>query len=77
MSRYSINFIDLFDWNKESDKHYYEMLQGPLFQEEIFVNPPEEKQEAKIVLKHKRKGDGNNNPKIVKRSFLRAHKKGI
>lgn len=75
-NRFTINFIDLFDWEKESDRHYYEMLKGPAFEEEEEIKPPE-KQEAKIVLKHKRRKDGNNNIKTYKRSLLRTNKKGL
>ena len=47
MINYSINFIDLFDWEKESDVHYYKLLHGP-----IDVNELKEQRAAEIQIVH-------------------------
>jgi len=47
MTSYSINFIDLFDWEKESDVHYYQLLYGPVDVEEL-----KEQRAAEIKLVH-------------------------
>jgi len=64
----SICFIDLFDWEKESDAHYMRMLQGSSFEED------EEREPAGILIKIKTKKDDNQ---TNKRTFRRARKKGF
>ena len=50
MTSYSINFIDLFDWEKESDVHYYQLLHGPIDVEEL-----KEQRAAEIKIVHETK----------------------
>ena len=47
MTNYSINFIDLFDWEKESDVHYYKLLYGPIDVDEL-----KEQRAAEIKVVH-------------------------
>ena len=63
----SLNFIDLFDWEKESDAHYMRMLEGPYFEDN-------ERLPAKIVVNIKLKKNAN---KINKGAFRRTIKKRL
>ncbi len=63
--KYTINFIDLFDWEKESDAHYWHMLNGN-------QEPLEEQKPAVIIIKHKK-----NDNKANKRALRRARKTGL
>lgn len=62
---HSINFIDLFDWDKESDMHYWRLMNGSDY-------PIEEQKPAIVIVKHKK-----NDNKVNKRAFRRAIKKGL
>lgn len=67
MSKNSINFVDLFDWEVESDRHYMRMMEGPYFDEE-------DRLPAKIeVIINSKKDDNQTN----KRTSGRANKKRI
>ena len=48
----TINFIDLFDWEKESDIHYYSLL-SPNQQEEYELDSFNEEYEKRIPTKIK------------------------
>jgi len=63
----SINFIDLFDWEKESDAHYMKLLDGAHFEED-------ERLPAKIVVKIKTKKDADQ---TNKRAFRGIGKKRL
>ena len=60
----SINFVDLFDWEKESDVHYLRLMGE---------TEPEERLPAKIVIKIKTKKNAN---KTNKRALRGTDKKG-
>lgn len=51
---HSIDFIDLFDWEQESDIHYYHMVNGAYYDEDDLQ---EEKKPAIIEVR---------TPKIIK-----------
>lgn len=63
MTDYSVNFIDLFDWSLESDRHYFQLING--YEEHLYEQKP-----AKVIVKHKK-----NDNKINKRALARAIKK--
>ena len=52
MSKYTINFVDLFDWEHESDAHLLSMMQGPDFQDFEDVQEP-------AIIEHKKEEDDN------------------
>jgi hypothetical protein len=62
---YTINFVDLFDWEKESDLHYFQLING--YEEHLYEQKP-----AKVIVKHKK-----NDNKVNKRALARARKKGL
>jgi len=72
MRRHTINFIDLFDWNKESDFHYYYFLIGkhPEF---------EDIQAAAIEVVHepKKQIEYENYDKIDEGTLRRTDKEGL
>jgi len=63
MDKYSINFVDLFDWELESDRHLMSML-DPRYEEE--------RQPAKIIVKTKKNANKTN-----KRAFSGIGKKRL
>ena len=56
MSKYTVNFVDLFDWELESDRHLMKMLEGPEFQDFSDVQEP-------ASIEHKIEEDDNQTNK--------------
>lgn len=52
MSKYSINFIDLFDWEKESDRDYIIYVERQKLEEEEYYHwvKKQERKPAKIKI---------------------------
>jgi hypothetical protein len=63
--KHSINFVDLFDWELESDRHLWEMMNGPHSEEDL-------REPAKIIVKTKKNANKTN-----KRAFSGIGKKRI
>lgn len=65
----SINFIDLFDWEKESDRHYMEVLMHTR-EEEFEWNDwvkKQSKKPAKIIVETPLKYVKNEHKKLFKK----------
>ena len=57
--KHSIEFEDLFDWELESDRHYYSMLQAYHNEEEFEQNT----KPVKIIVEH----ESNNESRKVRK----------
>lgn len=70
----TINFIDLFDWSLESDRHLMSLMNGPYFEEEMLAF----KEEAEIVVQHlKTEEDGNNNAEADEGTLRGTPQEGV